>query len=369
VASSVDDVYFFGGVFTSIRSRKPVIETTLTADPNTVRPGDTVTFTSTTKNVGDDDGTDIVIRHPIPDGLTYVPGSIRVVSGPEPTQNGPKSDREGDDQAEVVMDPMTGKPVLVIRIGRGASGNMGGKLTPTDVPVVVEYKLKTAPTAKGNIPTQSQTSANTGGNPGLPTATFPSGNGMQPGAPTVVHVPDGAADLRITVTKTPQNPEPNTPVTYGVDVKNVGTTTDPGPINVKVTIPPGGKIDSVKPGPGWTCVQQDRTVMCTRPTPMPAGENSHVADIVVRNPGAVAEDNAVNARVDSEGAYDPNPADNVWNELGSNLRIAGGGTGCSLSPVATHSGADALAGIGAVMVALALLRRRSAQRTDVSARV
>ena len=104
VASSVDDVYFFGGLFTSIRSRKPAIETTLTADPGTVRPGDTVTFTSTTKNVGDDDGTDIVIRHPIPDGLTYVPGSIRVVSGPESAQNGPKSDREGDDQAEVVMD-------------------------------------------------------------------------------------------------------------------------------------------------------------------------------------------------------------------------------------------------------------------------
>ena len=43
VASSVDDVYFFGGLFTSIRSRKPVIETTLTADPGTVRPGDTIT--------------------------------------------------------------------------------------------------------------------------------------------------------------------------------------------------------------------------------------------------------------------------------------------------------------------------------------
>jgi hypothetical protein len=99
------------------------------------------------------------------------------------------------------MDPMTGKPVLVIRIGKGASGNMGGRLSPADAPVVVEYKLQTSPTAKGNIPTQSQTSAKTGGNPGLPTASFPSGNGMQPGAPTVVHVPDGNADLRVIVTK------------------------------------------------------------------------------------------------------------------------------------------------------------------------
>lgn len=373
VASSVDDVYFFGGLFTSIRSRKPVIETTLTADPGTVRPGDTITFTSTTKNVGDDDGTEIVIRHPIPDGLTYVPGSIRVVSGPEPAQNGPKSDREGDDQAEVVMDPMTGKPVLVIRIGKGASGNMGGRLSPTDAPVVVEYKLQTSPTAKGNIPTQSQTSTNTAGNPGLPTSTFPSGNGAQPGAPTVVHVPDGNADLRIIVTKDPPNPQPSAPVTYSVDVKNVGTTTDPGPINVKVTIPPGGTIESVKPGPGWTCVQQDRTVQCNRPMPpqlpLQPGETSHAVDIVVHNPGAVTADNAVNAKVSSEGAIDPNPDDNLWNELGSNLRIAGGGTGCSLSPVAATNGASSLAGIGAAMVALALLRRRSSQRTDAGARL
>jgi len=171
------------------------------------------------------------------------------------------------------------------------------------------------------------------------------------------------------VTKTPQNPQPNSPVTYSVDVKNVGTTTDPGPLNVKVTIPPGGTIESVKPAPGWTCVQQDRTVLCNRPMALPPGETSRAVDIVVRNPGAVTPDNAVNAKVSSEGAIDPNPADNVWNELGSNLRIAGGGIGCSLTPVATNNGAGLLAGIGAAMVALALLRRRSSQRTDASARL
>jgi hypothetical protein len=103
--------------------------------------------------------------------------------------------------------------------------------------------------------------------------------------------------------------------------------------------------------------------------PLQPGETSHAVDIVVHNPGAVTADNAVNAQVGSEGAFDPNPADNVWNELGSNLRIAGGGTGCSLSPIAASNGAGALAGIGAAMVALTLLRRRSSQRTSASARL
>ena len=364
-ANSVDDVYFVGALYTSIRSRKPVIETTLNADPGTVRPGDEVTFTSTSKNVGDDDGTDIVIRHPIPDGLTYVPGSIRVVSGPEPGQNGPKSDREGDDQAEVIMDPMTGKPVLVIRIGKGANGTMGGRLTPNEAPVVVEYKLKTDKGAMGKIPTQSQTTAGTGGNPALPPATFPSGNGMQPGAPTVVNVPTGAADLRIIVTKDPPNAQPDMPVTYSVDVKNVGTSTDPGPINVKVQIPPGGKIDAVKPGPGWTCTQQDRTVMCNRQTPMPPGETSRAVDVTVRNPNGPTMDNEVTGSVISEGAYDPNPADNLWSELGGggNLRIAGGGIGCSLSPAGSTSGLGIFAGIGVALAVLAMLRRRSHQQS------
>ena len=68
---------------------------------------------------------------------------------------------------------MTGKPVLVIRIGKGATGNQGGRLSPSDSPVVVQYKLKTDPnTTLSKIPTQSTTTATTAGNP-LPPATFP----------------------------------------------------------------------------------------------------------------------------------------------------------------------------------------------------
>lgn len=355
-ANSVDDVYFVGALFTAIRSRKPVIDTTLIADPSAVRPGDTVTFTSTTKNIGDDEGTGIVIRHPLPDGMTYVPGSIVFVSGPEASQNGPKSDKPSDDQAEVVTDPMTGKPVLVIRVGKGASGNQGGSLSPTDAPVVVQYKLKTEPNAMMRIPTQSTTTVGTAGNPGLPPATFPSGNGEQPGAPTIVNVPSTSADLRVTVTKTPSQPQPGDPVRYGVDVSNVGTATDPGPIHVTFKVPPSGVIDSVTPGPGWTCTQQERVVRCTRQEPLQPGESSHAVDISVRNPNPPSTDNEVVAQVGSDGAVDPNPADNIWNELTANRRIAGGGIGCSVGASGSASSGFALAAL-ALLLAVALRRK------------
>jgi uncharacterized repeat protein (TIGR01451 family) len=360
-ANSVDDVYFVGGIFTSIRSRKPVIETRLLADPSSVRPGDTVTFTSTTKNIGDDDGTDLVIRHPLPDGLVYVPGSLVFVSGPEPSQNGKKTDTIGDDQAEIAQDPVTGKPVLVIRIGKGANGTTGGRLSPMDTPVVVQYKLKTDPnTTAKQIPTQSGTTATTAGNPNLPPVTFPSGNGEQPGAPTVVFLPNAQADLRVVVTKTPPFPDPNTPVNYGVDVKNVGGTGDPGPIHVTFKVPPGGVIDQVTPGPGWSCTQQERTVYCTRYEPLPAGAETHAVDVVVRNPNPVAADSQVEAQAGSDGALDPNPADNYWSEYGANRRIAGGGIGCSVRGENSSAGSGAL--VALLLCLVALLVPRSARR-------
>ena len=362
-ANSIDDVYFVGGLFTSIRSRKPVIETTLMADPSSVRPGDTVTFTSTSKNVGDDDGTDVVIRHPLPDGMTYVPGSIVFVSGPEAGQNGPKSDTPGDDQAEVINDPMTGKPVLVIRIGKGATANSGGRLSPSDSPVVVQYKLKTDPnTTLSKIPTQSTTTATTAGNPALPPATFPSGNGEQPAAPTVVNLPNTQADLRVIVSKNPPFPQPGDPVTYSIDVKNVGNSGDPGPLHVTFKVPPGGVIDSVTPGPGWTCTQQDRLVYCTHQGPLAAGEQTHAVDIAVHNPNPVAADNEVTAQVISDGALDPNPADNFWAEYGANRRIAGGGVGCSLSTGHSSASTGALC---ALLFGMAwVLRRRSVRVSE-----
>ncbi len=364
-ATSVDDIFYVGAMFTSIRSRKPVIVTTLDADPSSVRPGDTVEFTSTTVNVGDDGATGLILRHPIPDGMTFVPGSVNFISGPDSKQNGVKTDKAGDDQAEIAIDPMTNKPVLIVRLGRGAGGAAGGSLQPNDPPVVIKYKLKTVNNAPPQIPNQSTTIATPESKPSLGPATFPSGNPSDPGAPTIVYVPNKGSDLRVTVTKTPDQPAPQEPTTYGVDVTNVGNTEDQGPIKVQIDIPKGGTIDKVTPGPGWTCTQNDRRISCTLPTKFPAGQMSHAVDVVVRQPITPTDPpgpgTGVHVITYSEGAYDTNPADNEWDEFGNNgvgARVAGGAFGCTLSSAAHLGGLSAWAVLGAALGLATMLRRR-----------
>ncbi len=362
-ASAVDDVYFLGALVTSIRSHKPVLETTLLADPAGVSPNDTVLFTSTTKNTGDDDGTDIVIRHPLPDGLTYVPGSIWVQSGPDQAQNGLKTDEVGDDQAELGTDPMTGKPALIIRIGKGASGTQGGTLTPTDMPVVVTYKLKTTSSANGTISTQSQTSGTPASSPALGSTSFPSSNGVQPGASTVVFVLTDIADIRVDVIKDPLSAPRSTPTSFHVVIKNVGDSPDLGPLKVTFVVPLGDMIDKLTPGPDWTCTQQDRTILCIWPRPLQPTEKTTAVDVVVRSPASPITDNQITVSVRSDGAIDPRLEDNVWTDHGGNLRLVGGGFSCSFSQMANLAG---LWGLSAAVLLLWALSRQQKRNGAVS---
>lgn len=365
--TSADDIIYVGALVTSVRSKKPVLETTLIADPSSVRPNTSIEFTSTTKNVGDDDAGNIVIRHPIPDGLTYEPGSLTFVSGPDNAQNGKKTDTAGDDQAEVVTDPMTGKPQLVIRIGRGANGTTGGTLTPTDVPVVVKYKLKTGTNPMSEIPTQSQTTGTSVGRPELDPTTFPSGNGTNPGSPTIIRVPNVMADIKVTVTKVPDGAPLNTPVTYTVDVTNVGNTTDPGPIRVKFDIPndvPDGDVSFVPGTDGWQCTKNGKSILCTRDTALAPGPKTKAVEVTIRQrPTSPTTDNQVKVTVGSDGAIDPKPADNTWDEVtgggGGGLRVAGGGFSCSFGGGADAAGLWGLTSAAALLWAVARRRRRS----------
>lgn len=179
------DVVYLGMMATSIRSKKPILETTLTYPPNAgTRQGDVIEFTSTTKNTGDDTAAGVVIVHKLPDGLEYVPGSARVTGGPN---QGPKTDALADDQVD--YDPAT--RTLTIRLGAGANGTAGGTISPQDMPNVVKYQLRVADTAHpGDIPTQSTATATPAGAPTAPAVSYPSGNGMTPGAPTIVRVPE-----------------------------------------------------------------------------------------------------------------------------------------------------------------------------------
>jgi len=178
------DVVYLGVLATSITSKKPILETTLTyPQGSSMRPGDVLEFTSTTRNIGDDTGTGVVITHVLPPSLTYVPGSVRITAGPNA---GNKTDTLGDDQ----VDYDAANRRLTIRLGTGASASQGGSITPQDMPSVVKYQLRIDDLAPpGDLPTQSGATATPSSNPMATPVTYPSGDGISPGAPTVIVVP------------------------------------------------------------------------------------------------------------------------------------------------------------------------------------
>ena len=202
VRSLADDVVFVGALATSITSNKPIIETILSSQPSgKARPGDPIEFTSTTKNIGTDIGNDVVIRHPLPPELDYVPGSCEIVAGPG---MGKKTDTVGDDHCEVVetTDPQTMKPTkaIIVRIGMGANGTTGGSISPMDPPIVVKYRTKVKDDAPpGDVPVRSITEAKPpGGN--TPTG-FPSCAPTAPCAPTVITIPPCTSAIDCGMTK------------------------------------------------------------------------------------------------------------------------------------------------------------------------
>jgi hypothetical protein len=128
-ATSTGDTYFFGVVATSIATYKPVFTdmtksvtdlTVHTGDaPGTVRAGDTLEYAISGTNSGNDASTETVLVDAIPAGVTFVPGSLVIVSG---TNAGAKTDATGDDQADFSAGTVT------FRLGTGATATVGGSV-------------------------------------------------------------------------------------------------------------------------------------------------------------------------------------------------------------------------------------------------
>ncbi len=99
-------------------------------------PSDTLEYTIEVRNGDDpadviDTATDVVIRDAIPAGTTYVPGTLRMVSG-EPAPTGPRTDASADDSAE--HDAVLNEARF--RVGSGAGASDGGSLAAGDSAVV-----------------------------------------------------------------------------------------------------------------------------------------------------------------------------------------------------------------------------------------
>ena len=108
--------------------------------------GDTLRYTISLSNTGQDTATNVILTDNIPAYTTYVPGSLRIVSGPNA---GAKTDASGDDQADYVS---SGTPHVVFRLGTGANATNGGSL-PFYNPPPAQTSLTFDVTVNNNIPT------------------------------------------------------------------------------------------------------------------------------------------------------------------------------------------------------------------------
>jgi uncharacterized repeat protein (TIGR01451 family)/MYXO-CTERM domain-containing protein len=178
-AGTTTDFFILGGFVTSISTIKPDFTSTAKTFTNEtrtdgVRAGDTLKFTISTTNNGNDPGTVAAMTDILPAGLTFVPGSIEITAGPN---MGMKSDVAGDDQAEYTAASRT----ITVRLGTGATMTTGGTLA-VGATTTVTFKVTVDASATGTIRNQAIVSA--AGQSGAPTTTYSSdGNGPLPGTP------------------------------------------------------------------------------------------------------------------------------------------------------------------------------------------
>ncbi|GGS81361.1 isopeptide-forming domain-containing fimbrial protein [Streptomyces cinerochromogenes] len=126
---------FLDGIFFGTAPYLVLTKTAVPAGPLEV--GDVVTYRVTARNEGGGNAENVVLTDTVPEGTTYVPGSLRVVDGPNA---GAKSDANGDDQA--YYDAQADQ--VVFHLGNGASGAQGGSLPSTETlpsGTTVEYRV------------------------------------------------------------------------------------------------------------------------------------------------------------------------------------------------------------------------------------
>jgi len=126
--SSNGDVYYPGVVGLAINLYAP----DFTASAKTVvdvngnspaRPGDTLQYTLSYANTGQDPAVGVASSDPLPDGTTYVPGSLALVN-PLTGATTPLTDGAGDD----VGTYDAGSRTVTVRLGSGASATAGGRM-------------------------------------------------------------------------------------------------------------------------------------------------------------------------------------------------------------------------------------------------
>ena len=147
-ASSTLDIFVLSAFVTSVSTLIPDFTTTTkeVTDVNggVAAPGDVLEYRIVVTNTGSDAAVGVTLRDEIPDGLTFVPGSLRVEAG---ANAGDKTDAAGDDQGTFDAGTVT------VRLGTGASSSAGGELA-IDASSEVRFEVTIDEDTRGEISNQ-----------------------------------------------------------------------------------------------------------------------------------------------------------------------------------------------------------------------
>jgi uncharacterized repeat protein (TIGR01451 family) len=143
---------YFPGLFTFVIKTK---DPTVTLDKfvkdanfnNVAEENELLTYKLTGKNIGIGNANFCIVTDTLPAGVTYLPGTLKIISCAGFQPNTFLTDNGGDDQAEFINNK-----VIIFRLGSGATATHGGILAPGEE-FEIEFKVTVNPAdAYGYIP-------------------------------------------------------------------------------------------------------------------------------------------------------------------------------------------------------------------------
>ena len=226
------DQYFPDAVTTAIELPAPLLVATKTGvdlNGGTLNPGDTIEYTITIQNNGDDIATDVVMVDPVPSQLTYTPGTIIVSAG---ANAGAKTDAAGDDQARFATGSVT------VNLGTGATAVAGGQMLPA-----ASTQVKFRATVNSNI--AGGTLINNTVQISYKGATIPT-QVIAPVSSATTSAVAAQVDLQVSKTDSQTVVSAGSAITYVMTVRNNGPQTA---TNSTFT----DTIPAIILSPTWTC--------------------------------------------------------------------------------------------------------------------
>jgi uncharacterized repeat protein (TIGR01451 family) len=257
--------------------------------------GDTLRWHVVMSNSGYDSATNLTATDIIPAYLTYVPNSMRIVTGPNA---GNKTDAQYDDQADLLVGPNR----VVFRLGAGANASQGGTLAYGQSTSFYFDTIVNEDTPSGTILTNSvQIEYNS---QTLPATTFAASSAAASatvmGPPTIsktfspgVIDPAQSAVMTITLSNPASNPENLTGVSFS-DTYPVGLVNTSNP-NPQINCTPGSTAGTLNGGaangnsigvsPGATIAPNGVCTISVNVTSMTAGNYTNTTSAVTSNNG------------------------------------------------------------------------------------